>query len=113
MNGFSLTPRLAPFNVPAVPQATAWWIERTLIYDGVTLIELNASGPSPLNSVSHVDGTQHNLPFNPNIGPFDPTIDNTIEMQIMTSFAGSTDTVLVSTGQAFIQVPLDLGRLPR
>jgi hypothetical protein len=111
--GVGSTGRLAPFTVPAVPSTYEAYCERFFFYDSINVFELNASGPPPTNSTSNVDGTNHNLVIPNFAGPFDPTIDNQIEFQIMTSFLGSTDTVQVEFGDAFIQSPLDLRRLPR
>lgn len=109
-NGAAAVVRLVPFTVPVAPSRYRAWLQRSFIFDGVTVFELNMTGDPPLNSISHTDGTDHIIPAIPG---FVNTIDNTLEIQIKTSFAGSTDTVNVLTGQAFIQSPLDLGRLPR
>lgn len=109
--GVGNTLRLAAFNATVVPQSTTVQINRSYVFDGITIFEYNYDGGTTNNSVSNVDGIDHLLAFSHLIGPFDNTIDNTIEFQISTTFAGSTDTVEVRAGQAYIQSPLDLRRL--
>jgi hypothetical protein len=113
VNAMGNTPRLAPAVALAFPQQCHTWIQRQFIWDGTDIYELAYNGVTLNNSASHPDSTDHRLRFGKLVAPFDPTVDNYIEFQLMTSFPASTDVCSTFTGQAFIQAPFNLGRLPR
>lgn len=110
-NGAGASPRGGLFNVAPVPQSCTFVIDREFYFDGVTILEYNWDGTPPTQSVSQPDNTSHLVALPHPAGIIDPTVDNYMNFQISTSFAGSADTVTCGWAQAFIQSPLDLRRL--
>jgi len=109
--GIAQTARLGNINQGVAAKQTKAWIERNFIYDGVQAYELNYAGAVPNMSASSGDGLDHRLAVTGVITLFDNTVDNYLNFQLKTTFAGGTDTIQTYTGQAFIQSPLDLRRL--
>lgn len=100
-------------NVTLVPSNTEFEIRRVFIKPpGNVIKEINWDAAANY-AVSNPDGIDHQINFVPTIGPFDPTIDNYMNFEMTTTFPASTDRVICRSGQAYIQSPLDLRRLPR
>lgn len=105
--------RLAANHIGVVPSTYKGLAERQYYFDTVNIVELNVVPVPVPNSVAYSDYQGHNVIIPNLIAPFDRTIDNTIDLQIKTSFGASTDTLSLVWAQAWIQAPLDLRRLPR
>lgn len=111
--GTGMVNRLPAFNVTVVPAATSFLMERQFYRDGANIIEANYNGHPTNFATSMPDGIDHGLRVNGAVTGVDFTLDNYLYFYIRTTFLGSTDTVQVTTAQAWIQSPLDLRRLPR
>jgi hypothetical protein len=103
--------RMPAQTQPPPPQSCWAWLQRTFVWDGSHIYEVLAFDSLLYNSAANGDDADHRFKFLGTIAPFDPTVDNYLELQMKTTFLASTDTINIFTGQAFIQSPLDLRRL--
>ena len=111
LGGTGNVARLAVNNITAVPSQTEMYFQRLFDNDGSNWYEVNYDEASMNQSVSHPDGVNHLLSLLGGLHGFDPTIDNTLEFQIRTTWLGSTDQFLIRTAEAFIQAPYTLRRM--
>jgi hypothetical protein len=111
--GVGTAARLAPNLIATVPSGYKILAERDFYYDGSVIVEFNVFPVGVPNSLSYSDYMDHKIVVPNTIAPFDPTVDNYLEFQMATSWVGSTDQILIQSGQAWIQAPLSINRLPR
>ena len=109
--GCTVQDRGSPVTQLSPPQSTWAWLTRTFVWDGSHIYEVLYKDGLIFNTPTAADGEDHRFLFTGTIAPFDPTIDNYLELQMRTSWPTSHDVVTIYTGQAFIQSPLDLRRL--